>query len=142
MHTKWHLLASVAIAAISLGFTQHVPFVTAEVFDHEITAFALCIAVGVLVDVDHIIDFWMNRWRMNETLESRFRRGKMYVIFHGVENIAVLVVLSAIFPFLIFPTASYACHLTMDMYSNDVSFQAYFYTIRFGRKLFTQRLST
>lgn len=136
MHTKWHLLVSLTIAAASLPFNQSIPFLTVQLFGHYITIFVLCIVVGVLIDVDHIVDFWLNRWRLSETLESRFQNGKMFVVFHGVENVAVLATLSIVFPFLIFPTASYTCHIVMDMYSNDVSFQAYFYTVRFGRKLF------
>ena len=135
MYTKWHLLASLAIATASLPFTQNVPFLTVQLFGYSVTVFVLCIASGVLIDVDHIVDFWLNKGRHSETLESRFRHGRMFVVLHGVENVAILAALSVIFPFLMFPAASYTCHMIMDINSNGVSFQAYFYAIRFGRKL-------
>jgi len=59
----------------------------------------------------------------------------MYVVFHGVENVVLFTVLAAVWPFLAFPAMSYTCHLAMDVYGNGVPFKAYFYTVRFGRKL-------
>lgn len=138
VYPQRHLLASVAIATFSLFFSQKTPFLAIELFGFDFTIFALCIIFGVFLDLDHMLDYRLNRQRPYERLESRFREGRMFVVFHGIENIIILIVISIAFPFLIFPTASYSCHLAMDIYSNDVSFQAYFYTIRFARKLFTR----
>jgi hypothetical protein len=92
---------------------------------------------GVFVDVDHIVDYLLNgRHVSHESLKSRFRRGRMFVVFHGIENVIILTGLSIAFPFLIFPTASYICHIAMDIQGNGVSFQAYSYLVRFGKKLF------
>ncbi len=135
MNIRWHLIASLAILAASLPFNQSAPFLTVELSDFKVTVFFLCLALDVLVDIDHLIDYRVNRWHMSESLESRFRNGRMFVVFHRVENIPILIALSIAFPFLVFPTANYACHIMMDAFSNGVSFQAYFYTVRFGKRL-------
>lgn len=135
MDSNRHLLATLALATISLFFNQRVPFLAVELFGHDFTVFFLCIVFGVFVDVDHIVDYRLNRWHLSDSLESRFRRGRMFVVLHGIENIIVLTGLSIAFPFLIFPTASYLVHMALDIHYNGVSFQAYFYTVRFGKKL-------
>ncbi len=135
MYPQWHFLASLAIGLISLLFNQNVPFFTVQLFGLTVTVFVLCMLVGVLIDFDHVIDFRLNKGNLSESLESKYRNGRMILVFHGMENTIVLAVLSIVFPFLIFPTIAYACHIVLDMHSNGVSFQAYFYTVRFRRKL-------
>jgi hypothetical protein len=100
----------------------------------QLTVFTLCIAVSVLLDFDHITDFIVNRNQMWMNLEQKFREGRMFVVFHSIENALILTVLSFFFPFLVFPTISYICHIAMDAIGNNVSWQAYFYIFRFGRK--------
>lgn len=135
MDLKRHFAASLSVATFSLLFSQSVPFLSIQLFSHEITVCVLCIGVGVLVDIDHMIDFRVNGGHMTESLESRYKKGRMLVIFHGIENTIILISLSVSFPFLAFLTISYICHILMDVYGNGVSFQAYFYTVRFGRRL-------
>jgi hypothetical protein len=135
INLKWHLSASLIVALFSLFFDQKTPFLAIQVFNSEITVFALCIAIGVLLDVDHVIDFWVNRGDFSKSLQQKYKEGKMFVIFHGFENIFLLAVLSTMNPYLVFPTISYGCHLAMDAYSNKVDFWAYSYIVRFGRRL-------
>jgi hypothetical protein len=85
------------------------------------------------VDIDHIVDIRLNREHFFESVEAKYKDGRWFVVFHGIENVAVSCGLSIVFPFLTFPTASYICHMVMDFYANGVSFQAYFYIVRFGR---------
>jgi hypothetical protein len=132
---KWHFGVSLAIALVSLFFNQNAPFLDVEVLGYTITVLVLCIAVGVFMDVDHIVDWRLNRGYSFESVEAGYRDGRWFVVFHGAENVVILCVLSIIFPFLVFPTVSYTCHLAMDFYANGVSFQAYFYVVRFGRML-------
>jgi len=135
MRVKWHFVASLAIAIVSLFFNQSVPFLVVELFGYTITVFILCFAVGVFVDVDHIVDIRLNRGYFFESVEGAYRDGRWFVVFHGAETVVVLCGLSIVFPFLMFPTACYICHMLMDFYANGVSFQAYFYVVRFGRML-------
>ena len=130
MHAKWHLFVSLTVAVCSLPFNQATPFLSVKLFGHEIAVLFLCLVTGVVVDIDHIIDFRINRRLIHESLESRFRNGRMFVAFHGIENIVILVGLSIFFPFLDFPTISYICHIIMDVHSNGAPYQAYFYTVR------------
>jgi hypothetical protein len=133
------LFASLIVAAISLLFDQKTPFFSVELFGRNFTVFVLCLGVGVLLDADHIIDFRLNRHNHFENLESQFKKGRMYVVLHGVENTLLLTALAILFPFLLFPAISYDCHIAMDIYYNPVSFKAYFYVIRFGRKIVQSR---
>ena len=137
MHPQKHLLATLAVAAASLLFNQKTPLLTIEIFGYNITVFTLCLISGVLIDIDHLIDYRLNRWHRHESLETQFNKGRMYVPLHGIENIPILAALSIIFPFLIFPTISYFIHMTMDIYSNAVPHKAYSYIIRF-RKIITK----
>jgi hypothetical protein len=133
MNTRRHFIVGLLVATVSLLFNQNVPFLRIELFGVELTVFALCIAVSVLVDFDHIIDFRVNRKQMWMPLEKLFREGRMFVVFHSIENAIVLTFLSFFFPFLMFPTISYICHITMDAFGNSVSWQAYFYIFRFQK---------
>ena len=135
MYPQWHLLSSLVVAAVSLLFNQVVPFFAVQLFGYNVAVFVLCLLVGVFIDVDHILDYRLNRSFGNVSLESNYRTGRMFVVFHGAENTVILAALSIVFPFLIFPTVSYTCHIIIDMYGNGVSYHAYFYVARFGRKL-------
>jgi hypothetical protein len=132
-----HFVAALAVGAASLLFNQKTPIFTIEVFGYNITVFCLCLVSGVLVDLDHLVDYQLNRWHRHESLETQFEKGRMYVPLHGIENIPILTAFSIIFPFLVFPTISYLLHMTLDLYSNNVSHQAYFYTARL-RKIITK----
>lgn len=135
LYPQRHLLVSLIIATISLLFDQKTSFLSVELFGYNLTVFVLSIISGVFLDIDHLIDYHLNRDNPFENLESQFRKGRMYVVFHGVESAIFLTALVALLPFLLFPTISYACHITMDIYYNGAPFQAYLYTVRFGRKL-------
>ena len=134
MNPRRHFLVGLLVATGSLLFNQSIPFVRFELFGVELTVFILCVAVSVLLDVDHLIDFRVNRNQRWMNLEHMFREGRMFVVFHSVENAVILTFLSFFFPFLVFPTISYICHIAMDAFGNNVSWQAYFYIFRFGRK--------
>jgi hypothetical protein len=130
-----HLFASLIIATVSLFFDQQAPFLSVELFGFNLTVFVLCIAFGVFLDIDHVVDYFLNRDYPHENLKSQFMKGRMYVVLHGVEGAALLLVLAVVWPFLVFPAISYACHIIMDIYYNGVSFQAYFYVVRLGKRL-------
>jgi hypothetical protein len=142
LYPQRHLLVTLIIATASLLFAQKTPFLTVRLFGYDFAVFVLCMTFGVLLDVDHIIDFALNRGRSFENLESRFKSGRMYVLFHGIENVVLFIVLAAIWPFLTFPAISYTCHMAMDVYGNGVQFRAYSYAVRFGRRLLQSRHHT
>lgn len=133
MYAKWHFAASLVIAGFSLFFNQDTPFLDVELFSYDITVFVLCIMVGVFVDVDHVIDIL--KGYAFKSVASRFREGRLIILFHGIENAVILTGLSIVFPFLIFPSISYICHIMMDVYGNNIPFRAYFYVLRVARAL-------
>jgi hypothetical protein len=135
MYPQWHFLASLPIGLISLLFNQTVPFFTVQLFGLNMTVFVLSILAGVLIDIDHVIDFHLYKKSFSENNESRYKNGCMILVFHGAENIIVLAILSIVFPFLFFPTMAYACHIILDMHGNGISFQEYFYVVRLRKKL-------
>lgn len=126
---------SLPVAVASLFSNQKAPLLTIEVLGYNITVFCLCLVSGVLIDIDHLVDILLNRTSLPENLEKRFKRGRMYVPFHGIENIPILAILSVIFPFLIFPTISYLFHIILDVYKNGAPHQAYFYIFRLQKIL-------
>ena len=130
MHPKWHITSSMIIAMISLLFEQNTPFLSIQLFHREISVFVLCFVVGVTIDVDHLIDYHVYR---RYTVEGE----NMIILFHGIENVAILAFLSFVFqfPFIVFPSISYACHMAMDVYGNGQPFLSYCYVVRFGRRL-------
>jgi hypothetical protein len=134
MNPKRHFLVGLLVATASLFFSQSIPFIRIEMFGIEFTVFTICIAVSVMLDFDHILDFKLNRNYRGKNLEQTFREGRMFVVFHSFEVAIILTSLSFFFPFLVFPTISYICHIVMDAFGNNVSWQAYFYIFRFGRK--------
>lgn len=137
MYPHKHFIAALVVGAASLFFNQKTPLLTIEVFGYNVTVFCLCFVSGVLIDIDHLVDFQLNREHWGESIETNFQKGRLYVPFHGLENIPILAALSIVFPFLIFPTWSYIFHMTLDIYGNNVSHRAYFYTIRL-RKIMTR----
>jgi hypothetical protein len=128
MYPQWHLMAGLTVGVASLLFSQSIPFFSFEVFGFELSVFALCIGISVLMDVDHLFDLWLY-WK-------RSRRGKLrdWQVFHSVENAVILTFLSIFFPFLVFPVIGYICHIAMDVLGNNNPWQFYFYAFRFGRK--------
>jgi hypothetical protein len=135
LNPQRHLFASLIVASVSLFFSQQSPLLTVELFGKNITIFILCLFSGVLIDADHIVDFYLNRGQRPAPPETYFKKGRFYVPLHGIENIPVLTAMSILFPFLIFPTISYVIHLILDIFGNHVSHRAYFYLIRLRKTL-------
>jgi len=132
MYPKWHIISSTFVALSSLLFDQTIPVLSISLLNQEIGVFILCLIVGIAIDVDHLVDYHVHGARA-------FKGENMIIVFHGIENIAILAFLSILFPatFLVFPTVSYTCHMVMDLYGNDKPFFSYFYVKRFGKKLLT-----
>lgn len=130
MYPHKHLLASLGVAAASLFFNQKVPFLTIQLTGFDVSVAFLSIIVGVFIDIDHLVDFLLNRRLPQETVETRFEKGRIYQPFHGIENVPILAILSVFFPFLVFPTISYLIHIAMDIYNNAIPHEAYSYIIK------------
>jgi hypothetical protein len=130
LYPKWHIVTSLIIAACSLLFDQSFPILSIQLFHYEIGVFVMCLVFGVVIDADHLIDYYVSG-------RQAFQGENMIILLHGLENVIILLILSIIFkfPFLVFPTISYVAHMAMDIYGNGQPFFLYFYTIRFSKRL-------
>ena len=132
MYPKWHFGMSLAVALVSLLFSQDTPLLSVKLFGHETATFVLVLAVGVGVDVDHLVDYRVYGRSAFNIVELDYTEKRMIVLLHGIEAAITMVMLSAILPhpYLIFPTISYICHMIMDIYGNPPPLRAYLYTVR------------
>ena len=89
------------------------------------TAGGVAAGVGVLTDIDHLIDFY--RWYV------RRKRGQIYLLFHAWEYpIVGLLVLGLIYyyPLLLAVTLGHLGHIATDHFHNRLAPWGYFMTYR------------
>ena len=112
-------------------------------YSHSPLASAACFLSGILIDVDHIMDLCIYKKRITFTARDLFnfcgreKGGKLYLIFHSYELLALLW--ASIF-FFHWPTVwlglamGVSVHLFLDQIANPVRPWVYFlwYRIKFG----------
>jgi len=114
------------------------------------TGSVACFFGGIVIDVDHLLDFYCDKKRMCWSLKemNRFcldeRHGKMYMVFHSYELLVVLwVVLVVVLHFE--PIAfgfvfGMSARILFDQFTNAVYPLAYFWFCRrrfgFTKKIF------
>ena len=85
----------------------------------------VAVAVGVLVDLDHLVDYY--RWWV------RRRPGKVFILFHGWEySIAAFLVLGLAFyhPVLLAAALGHLSHVMTDHFHNRLAPMGYFIVYR------------
>lgn len=107
----------------------------------SIAAAGLCLIAGILVDIDHILDYILNFGIKTLSLKavydvsvqtgaSKGEQGmkRFYLVLHSVELLICLLALTLFFshPLLIGATVGYGLHLLADLIGNPVVPQAYF----------------
>ena len=123
MRPSRHIIASLTIGAALWFFTR------------SLYAGLLCFASGVLVDLDHILEYAIHHGWRDITLENMYtaceetERGegnlrfkRLYIIFH-ISEIAILLWIAAIYTKNIFVLAvalGYSSHLILDAIGNKV----------------------
>lgn len=124
-------------------------------FTRSFYAGLLCFASGVLIDLDHILEFaihhdWKNftiknlyeacEHTMKQEGERRFTRS--YLIFHAVEIILLLwiavIYIKNIYLFAF--TLGYSLHIILDYIGNPVYFHSYFIFSRVLKKFKTEKI--
>ena len=79
-----HVLASAATSAVFLGVTRSWP------------ATIVCFFSGILIDIDHHFDLWIYKKKILLHIKHIYdfcekeKEGKLYLIFHSYEFLAVL----------------------------------------------------
>jgi membrane-bound metal-dependent hydrolase YbcI (DUF457 family) len=114
MTLKQHVVVSAA-SGVALGFGLS-----------SFSAAAACVLVGVFVDLDHYLDFWMNRgFRLNPREFFDFcyygTSPTFVALLHGWEYVPLLAgatVMSAWRPELVGALVGYALHLLGDQLFN------------------------
>jgi len=125
-------------------------------FTKSVYAGALCLASGVLVDSDHLVEFGIQHgWRkltFKNVYETSLRTGtreegprftKLYLIFHTVE-VALLFWAAVIYTkniYLLAIAAGYSSHLVLDSIGNPFYPRSYFMTWRIIKKFNIKELS-
>ncbi len=113
-------------------------------------AVGLCLFSGVLIDIDHAIEFLLSHGLKGFSIKNVFiasknadkpgapyRFKKLHLVFHSLEAAFVLVVISILTNnmYLISFTIGYAAHLGMDIGANPFN-PIYYFTIARARRNF------
>jgi hypothetical protein len=99
----------------------------------------LSLAFGVLVDLDHFIDYWYSEGRIcfdaRTFLKTRYwqRSGRVFVLFHAFEYLPVVFVVWQAFKgrrWAVAATAAMSSHLLADHFINELGPLGYFILYR------------
>jgi len=143
MKPSRHIIASLTLGAALWFLTR------------SLYAGLLCFASGVLVDVDHIVDYIIQHdWKsitfknIYEACEQTVKQKgdlkfkKLYIILHSAE-IALLLWLVTIYTkniYLLGITSGYSLHLIMDFVGNPLRFPSLFMLYRSAKRFDTDKL--
>jgi hypothetical protein len=130
MMPQYHALVSVLVSAVFFYFTS------------SPLAALLCFLAGVVIDADHLLDFWIYKSRVIVTREifAHFYNqfGKIYVILHSYEIIIALLLFGCIFHKVMIHLFAIAIgmliHIILDFFSYEMHPASYFFTYRLLRK--------
>ena len=99
-------------------------------------ALPVAVTTGVLVDLDHVIDFFDSR--------DQGRRSHMFRPFHAWEYLLLALVLLLTFsqhPLFLVAFLGYLSHLLLDQFANQVHPLAYFIVYRAAHRFRRRQLS-
>ena len=125
MKAKHHLIISLVLALLLYYFTQ------------SLFSF-LTIVSGFIIDIDHLLDFWLYKHKITMTKEIfngfHLRWDKAYVFLHSIELLLLFLILSIIKPLWWLPiSVGYTAHMVMDIVANGAPLRAYFLTYRIAK---------
>jgi len=103
-------------------------------FTRSLIPSVICLLVGIFIDLDHLIDFWIHskKFSFGEDFFDYFYKAefrKIYVVFHSIELIPVIYILGN---FLFEGIMTYAIllgfisHLFLDYIGNSKNPFSYF----------------
>ena len=110
-----HIAVSAAVGAVTWGITG------------SPSAAGAALAIGVLVDLDHLYDFY--NWYI------RRKRRKLHILLHGWEySVAIFFILGLLYyhPLLLSAALAHLAHIGSDHYRNGLSPLAYSIIYRFS----------
>ena len=143
MRPSGHLIASLTISAVLVFFTK------------SVSAGILCFFSGILVDLDHIIEYVIHHdWKgltvktlyqaceETESQVGELRFERLYLIFHAAE-IALLLWAAVIYTkdlHILAIAIGYSLHLLLDCAANKVYPISYFMIWRVIKKFNSDKL--
>jgi len=128
---EYHVIISLVLSIVFYLFTKSV-FGSISVF-----------LVGVFIDLDHIIDFWIGNKKIIFTIREFFdyfykqKYNKAYVLFHSVEFIPIIFILGNMFLGKIITYGillGFIAHILLDHIGNGSKLLTYFLTYRIYKK--------
>jgi hypothetical protein len=129
MMPQYHFIASLILASTFLYFT------------HSSLAFLLCLLAGFLLDIDHILDFWLYKRKITfskEIFQEFYKKwNRVVVLLHSIELLIPLWIFAYVskeYLVSLAITAGFVLHLTIDFLSYDLQPLSYFLTYRLLRK--------
>jgi len=126
-----HIIISLVLSIIFYLFTKSV-FGLISVF-----------LVGIFIDLDHIIDFWIENKKIIFTIREFFdyfykhEYTKAYIFFHSIEFIPIMFILGNIFLGKIITYGilfGFTTHILLDYTGNGSKPLTYFLTYRIYKK--------
>ena len=124
-------------------------------FTKSVYAGLLCFFSGVLVDVDHVVEYIIHhKWKTltvktvyqasKETgrQEGDYRFKRLYLIFHSLELVITFWALTVITKnlYMLAITLGYSSHIILDATTNPLSWYSYFILRRLKNKFDTDKL--
>jgi zinc transporter ZupT len=125
MMPQYHLVSSFILALIFFYFTN------------SLLVSLLCFLSGFLLDLDHLLDFWLYKKRItlsNEVFHEFYKNwDKVPVLLHSIEFLIPIWIFAYIFGSYIFSlaiTIGFISHLALDFFSYKLHPLSYFLTYR------------
>ena len=129
MKASYHVMAS---AAVSLSF---------EAFVHSWPATAICFLSGVLIDVDHYLEYFIIKKKFPYRYQDLVnfchysKTDKVYLIFHAYELLLLLWLAIYFFHLNVFVlglAVGVTTHIIFDQFTNPIKPLFYFLSYRFA----------
>lgn len=126
MRLRNHIILSASLGAVLYGVTR------------SPLAAGCCFVAGVLLDADHLLDFWMYKKRITfgkEIFQGFYKKfGKVYIWFHSFEFLVPLAIMTYFFRLAgLGLTVGFLSHLISDSLSYELHPLSYCLTYRIAK---------
>jgi hypothetical protein len=144
MNLFFHIIIHILLTILSGYFIW-------QLWKKSIAAFLSVIFGGVLIDMDHLIDYFIAfgwSFRLDYFISGYqfLKSNKMYVLLHGWEYVMILAILVVIIKSKVVKSICLALalgiflHLTVDVVANNMAFKTYFTIYRMKNNFAVEKL--
>jgi hypothetical protein len=105
--------------------------------------FLISVAFGVLVDLDHLFDYWYSErrltWNTRTFMSTRYwrRSGRVFLLFHAFEHLPMVFLLWQAFKgrkWAVAATSAMSSHVLADHFVNELRPLGYFLSYRIAHR--------